>query len=195
MTANKKAKKITGDKAAPEKYTSGGWAKADDPIYSRGWTIAPNMSGRLYKKESPSSEDTFTKSPQSSTLEDDITDPTFLSGLSKTHLGTTLEPRPSNAFKVGGRRLARLPQSSSKTRHRIKTERSYEENPKANTGYKENNWSTSRYGETFTQSANINGRPSLRAAYDDVVPAIGPQRKDSRSGLVRAKCLRNYRQG
>ena len=67
MTANKKAKKITGDKAAPEKYTSGGWAKADDPIYSRGWTIAPNMSGRLYKKESPSSEDTFTKSPQSST--------------------------------------------------------------------------------------------------------------------------------
>ncbi len=49
------AKKITGDKAAPEKYTSGGWAKADDPIYSRGWTIAPNMSGRLYKKESPDS--------------------------------------------------------------------------------------------------------------------------------------------
>ena len=30
MTANKKAKKITGDKAASEKYFNGGWAKADD---------------------------------------------------------------------------------------------------------------------------------------------------------------------
>ncbi|MDP6736632.1 MAG: hypothetical protein QF732_09075 [Nitrospinaceae bacterium] len=42
----------------------------------------------------------------------------------------------------------------------------------ATTGYKENNWLTERYGETFTQSANISGRPSLRAAYDDVVPEI-----------------------
>jgi len=42
----------------------------------------------------------------------------------------------------------------------------------ATTGYKENNWATERYGETFTQSANISGRPSLRAAYDDVVPEI-----------------------
>ena len=79
MTANKKAKKITGDKAELESPIEVVWAKEDDPIYSRGWTIAPNMSGRLYKKESPSSEDTFTNSPQSSTLEDDITDPTFLS--------------------------------------------------------------------------------------------------------------------
>jgi len=29
----------------------GGWAKDDDPIYKRDWTIAPNMSGRRYKKE------------------------------------------------------------------------------------------------------------------------------------------------
>ena len=99
MTANKKAKKITGDKAELESPIEVVWAKEDDPIYSRGWTIAPNMSGRLYKKESPSSEDTFTNSPQSSTLEDDITDPTFLSGLSKTRLGTTLEPRPSTPSK------------------------------------------------------------------------------------------------
>ena len=49
------AKKDTGQKAVEERFTSGGWAKEDDPIYKQGWTIAPNMSGRQRAKESKSS--------------------------------------------------------------------------------------------------------------------------------------------
>ena len=114
------AKKDTGQKVDEERYCKGGWAKPDDPIYKQGWTIAPIRSGRRPSKASrsssqakPRSEDTITEKPSTSTLEDDITDPNFLSDLSNTRLGTTLEPRPSDAFKVGGWRLARLPQSSS----------------------------------------------------------------------------------
>jgi len=32
------------------KRVSGGWAKPDDPIYKRGWTIAPVMSARRRKR-------------------------------------------------------------------------------------------------------------------------------------------------
>ena len=32
------------------KRVSGGWAKPDDPIYKRGWTIAPVKSGRRRKR-------------------------------------------------------------------------------------------------------------------------------------------------
>ena len=36
---------------APKKNrVSGGWAKPDDPIYKRGWTIAPVTSGRRRKR-------------------------------------------------------------------------------------------------------------------------------------------------
>lgn len=42
----------------------------------------------------------------------------------------------------------------------------------AQTGYQETDWSTARYGETYPQSADISGRPSLRRSYDDVVPEI-----------------------
>jgi hypothetical protein len=44
----------------------------------------------------------------------DITDPTFLKSLSKTRLDVTLDPTPSDAFKIGGWRLARRQTSSSK---------------------------------------------------------------------------------
>jgi|TARA_B100000959_G_scaffold275630_1_gene329273 hypothetical protein len=51
MSPSKKSKKSPREEAEPEKYCSGLWAKHDDPIYKRGWTIAPNMSGRRYQKE------------------------------------------------------------------------------------------------------------------------------------------------
>ena len=42
----------------------------------------------------------------------------------------------------------------------------------ANTGYNETDWATDRYGMGFVKASNISGRPSLLAAYDDVVPEI-----------------------
>ena len=39
------------EEAEPETYTRGRWAQDDDPIYQRGWTIAPNMSGRRYREK------------------------------------------------------------------------------------------------------------------------------------------------
>lgn len=36
--------------APKKKRVSGGWAKPDDPIYKRGWTIAPVTSGRRRKR-------------------------------------------------------------------------------------------------------------------------------------------------
>ena len=33
-----------------KKRVSGGWAKPDNPIYKRGWTIAPVKSGRRRKR-------------------------------------------------------------------------------------------------------------------------------------------------
>ena len=33
-----------------KKRASGNWAKPDDPIYKRGWTIAPVKSGRRRKR-------------------------------------------------------------------------------------------------------------------------------------------------
>ena len=36
--------------APKKKRVSGGWAKPDDPIYKRGWTIAPVTSGRRRKQ-------------------------------------------------------------------------------------------------------------------------------------------------
>ena len=33
-----------------QKRASGGWAKPDDPIYKRGWTIAPFKSARRRKQ-------------------------------------------------------------------------------------------------------------------------------------------------
>jgi len=35
--------------APKQKRVSGGWAKPDDPIYKRGWTIAPVKSRRRRK--------------------------------------------------------------------------------------------------------------------------------------------------
>ena len=35
---------------AKMKRVSGGWAKPDDPIYKRGWTLAPVKSARRRKR-------------------------------------------------------------------------------------------------------------------------------------------------
>ena len=43
---------------------------------------------------------------------------------------------------------------------------------KADTGFAENNWASEKYGQSYIQDADIRGRPSLLAAYDDVVPEI-----------------------
>ena len=43
---------------------------------------------------------------------------------------------------------------------------------KADTGFAENNWASEKYGQSFVQDADISRRPSLLAAYDDVVPEI-----------------------
>jgi hypothetical protein len=43
---------------------------------------------------------------------------------------------------------------------------------KADTGFAENNWASEKYGQRFLQDADIRRRPSLLAAYDDVVPEI-----------------------
>ena len=51
MSTSKKSQKSPREEAEPQPYTRGRWAKDDDPIYQRGWTIAPNMSGRRYRKE------------------------------------------------------------------------------------------------------------------------------------------------
>lgn len=51
MSTSKKSQKSPEADAEPKRYFSGRWAKDDDPIYKRGWTIAPNMSGRRYRKE------------------------------------------------------------------------------------------------------------------------------------------------
>jgi len=49
------ANSIIGTKAGKANRTSGGWAKEDDPIYSKGWAIAPVVSARQQAKASKSS--------------------------------------------------------------------------------------------------------------------------------------------
>jgi hypothetical protein len=51
MSTSKKSQNPPREEVEPETYTRGRWAKDDDPIYQQGWTIAPNMSGRRYRKE------------------------------------------------------------------------------------------------------------------------------------------------
>jgi len=49
---------------------------------------------------------------------------------------------------------------------------------KSDTGFAENNWASEKYGQSFLQNADISGRPSLLAAYDDVVPEIAAKIND-----------------
>jgi len=49
---------------------------------------------------------------------------------------------------------------------------------KADTGFAENNWASEKYGQSFLQDGNISGRPSLLAAYNDVVPAVAAKIND-----------------
>mgnify|MGYP003131952544 CR=1 FL=1 len=49
---------------------------------------------------------------------------------------------------------------------------------KSDTGFAENNWASEKYGQSFLQNADISGRPSLLAAYNDVVPEIAAKIND-----------------